>query len=1008
MDHNLGYTTNTRDVPIGVFLAMIESDIKKLIQTHGHKNCGLRHVELCEKIRKIIYDNKNIVFQHMSPISKKKWNSDWDSRRSKYFNKLFQEEGFINMCFPTKYTNNPSLYQLMSKHIDFCKKKDEWRATLEKTSEYSECVNYNSWIETERKSFTVAYLKNVKDFTLPTVTKYFSTKEHPKGHDPLETYRKSKLNCTKYYPPKRSHPQKPIAKGPAKSLHPLTAPDVRKESQGKGGSSMPDRGVGIEKKHSDAKILPKTEPSASDSLTSLSKTKVHGTDNGQDADLKTKGTVSPINAQGAKGQHHEATDRKGQSPQQLPEPPSSISPKDSLAANVPDTLPPLVKDQVTVPDSTPSTTSATSHTTHSTQNVQSSLTSDVSLAQPQPPDVAAVIDQYSKEPTPPDPVGKSTDQDASLISALGPHSTLDPGLVSVPAAASNSSVSAILSTTVSTTSASTAGSSPDQDLHLITITPQSTATTPISTTPILTQTTTAMLDSSTSTVSSLGAKPIPGIIGITSTTDEHGKPKASTVSDSQNPNFVSSKKQNDTIPHPINAQSPGAKANLNINQSPSPPLGTPHDTPLGSHPGPPSVLSTGMSPERSPGVLPSLHDVVTNPDGNKITSPRKPPQQSKDTMQISGTFLPKGTEPSNKLSITLTKILPLTSIIPTIIIILTTITLLFLLYKYTPIGLFLGRRKRRKKRDLRRMFVIPEEPTYKSPYKTMNEWDDHNLGKEIMENDIHMKLLEIKRYKQTIQKKKKKKKTTLIEMHMEVLKQNKNDEWKLYKGDFLEICVRGFINQENETYQNIPKCALTVNNNNWIENHRNILEQWKKEEWFHILKNKWRNEKQKYKEKNDKLQENILNEQETHSIVSQKDIWKQWISKQATLIDTFKKEDWFKSMVYVQDKEKDNYCINEYNNITVTTETQLKNEKSNHENCRIKNIIQKLMVHIHMMVLEECIKEDIIKHKELCIDNFIEDIHNENNYDEKRNIPQCDTDDFKVLEFEEIHASRNK
>ncbi|SBT83244.1 STP1 protein, partial [Plasmodium ovale] len=209
-----------------------------------------------------------------------------------------------------------------------------------------------------------------------------------------------------------------------------------------------------------------------------------------------------------------------------------------------------------------------------------------------------------------------------------------------------------------------------------------------------------------------------------------------------------------------------------------------------------------------------------------------------------------------------------------------------------------------------------------------------------------------------------------------------------------------------KTIEDIQKQEILWNN--WIENHRNIVEQWKEKEWFHILKNKWRNEQQKYKEKNDKLRENILNEQETHSIVSQKDIWKQWISKQATLIDLFNKEDWFKLIVCVQNKEKDNYHINEYNNTSVTSKTGLKNEKMNHEQGRSKNIIQKLMVQIHMMVLEECIKEDIIKHKELCIDNFIEDIHNQYNYDEKRNIPQCDTDDFDVPEYEEIHTSRNK
>ncbi|SBT56869.1 STP1 protein [Plasmodium ovale wallikeri] len=308
--------------------------------------------------------------------------------------------------------------------------------------------------------------------------------------------------------------------------------------------------------------------------------------------------------------------------------------------------------------------------------------------------------------------------------------------------------------------------------------------------------------------------------------------------------------------------------------------------------------------------------------------------------------------------------------------------------------------------------------------KALHEWEDHNLLAQTVENDVYIKLLKINRYKQEMKKRKKENKKTLIEVHMEVFEEYKNDEWELHKGDFLEICLRGFINEDNDNYQNFPNSKLTINNinektiediqkqeilwNNWIEDHRNILEQWKKEEWFHILKNKWIKEQQKYKENNNKLQENILNEEEKHSIVILKEIWKQWIEKQATLIDMFNKEDWFKSMVYVQDKEKDNYHINEYNNISLTSKTELKNEKMNHEHGISKNIIQKLMVQIHMMVLEECIKDDIIKHKELCIDNFIEDIHNQNNYDEKRNMPKCYTHDFSVPEYEEIHISTNK
>ncbi|SBT55220.1 STP1 protein [Plasmodium ovale wallikeri] len=218
--------------------------------------------------------------------------------------------------------------------------------------------------------------------------------------------------------------------------------------------------------------------------------------------------------------------------------------------------------------------------------------------------------------------------------------------------------------------------------------------------------------------------------------------------------------------------------------------------------------------------------------------------------------------------------------------------------------------------------------------------------RQIVENDAYTKLLKINRYKQEMQKRKKKNKKTLIEVHMEVLEEYKSDEWELHKGDFLEICLRGFINDESHLYSNFPNSKLTINSinektiediqkqdilwNNWVEDHRHILEKWKKEDWFQNLKNKWRNEEQKYKEKNNKLQKNISNEQDTHSIVSQKEIWKQWISKQATLVDMFNKEDWFKSIVYAQDKKKDNHRINEYNNNSVTSKSELKNEKSNH------------------------------------------------------------------------------
>ncbi|SBT57883.1 hypothetical protein POVWA2_082140 [Plasmodium ovale wallikeri] len=186
-----GYSIYTHYINPEFFISMIASDIKELIHTYGHKNCGLRQEELCDKIKKLIPEKKKLIFEHMNALGQQKWSREWSKQRSKYFSKLYDEEGFINMCFPKTYQNNPILNQLMSKHIDFCKEKDKRLLDLQKNSEFSVCKQYNRWIDTQRTAFTLEYLKNVNKFNVQTVDKYFITKDHPGGHDPRGTYHKS-------------------------------------------------------------------------------------------------------------------------------------------------------------------------------------------------------------------------------------------------------------------------------------------------------------------------------------------------------------------------------------------------------------------------------------------------------------------------------------------------------------------------------------------------------------------------------------------------------------------------------------------------------------------------------------------------------------------------------------------------------------------------------------------------------------------------------------------------
>ncbi|SBS99419.1 STP1 protein [Plasmodium ovale curtisi] len=1030
-----GYTTNTRDVDIVVFLHMIKGDIKKLIHKYGHKKCGLRHEELCEEIKKVILEKKEIVFEIMDTPGRKKWRNDWDSKREGFFNNLFEGEGFINMCYPKNYKNNPSLYQLKSKHIQFCKERDVRKAAVEKNNKYNECVRYNKWVIAETTSLTREFLNNVRVSSLPTVKKYFITKAHPRGYDPRDTYPKSKLDCTIYNPPPRSHPQMPLAKTPTNSLNPPTAHDVRHESQRKGGSSLPGRDGRIEITKNHVKKLPQAEHSASDSQTySLTNTKVDGTPNIQHTDLKPKDTGTSVNKDDKK---KESTPIQGQAPANSPSTAQAVvpppHPKDAALTPITQSVPEpatttsLIPTLVTVKDlissQTPVTSPSLTITSYSSANSGSPLLSD-----PLPPIV--VTKDQDKQP-------QST---TTPVTSANIHSTETLPAPSVAVPSLDQSQPPPKSTPPAITALQESGIPASSSASTFTNTVTSTSTAPPAVT-ISTMSTTAKPISSvkedTSAPSSQESPPTSAAVGPEATASATARDPQQTVIPA--PTSLSG---SDTAKFSVQMNpdgDPGTKSAAVVLPNPKGPIKA-ADNQLSNDtqqtPGNPSKTRVTIphskvqrtpyqidqqNNTRAPQHPPNIGVVPSTPDksGASVNTPivnTKTPSMDDSTVR---------TNKNDNPSITPEGIPPLTHIIPTLLIILGTLTLLFQLYKYTPLGFLLGRRRKRKKRDLRRIFEIPEKPAYESPNITVHEWEDHNLVGQTKENDVFIKLLKINKYKQEMQKRKKKNKKTLIEVHMEVLEESKNNEWELHKGDFLEICLHGFINEESDTYSKLSDSELTVNNtnkdetveniqkqeilwNNWIENQRNILEQWKEKEWFHILKNKWRNEQQKYKEKNDKLQENILNEQETYSIVSQKEIWKQWISKQANLIDLFNKEDWFKSMVYVQDKEKDNYHVNEYKNTSITSQTELKNEKTNYEHCRGKNIIQKLMVQIHMMVLEECIKKDIIKHKELCIDNFIEDIHNQNNYDEKRNILQCDTDDFDVLEFQEIQTSRNK
>ncbi|SBS89468.1 STP1 protein, partial [Plasmodium ovale curtisi] len=893
MADDSGYTTITHGTDIGVFLAIIRGDIKNLIRKYGHKNCGLRHEELCEEIKKVIPEKKKIVFEIMDIHGRKKWMNDWNRVRNEFFNKLFEEEGFINVCYPYKKIGNPSLYQLKSRHIQFCKERDTRRAAVRANPLYSECVNYNSWINKETTKLILEFLRNVKDYTLPSVTSYFSTKTQPKGYDPRETYRNSKLDCKKFNPPTRSHPQGPVEKAPISSPHPPKTPNIKQGSKEKNGISVPDVDRGATKIKHDVSIpLRPKSPTVDSGLPSSTKIQTDDAVNGKHTGVKSKAPVPPIKGDSEK---KEATlmhpqESAGSTPTVQTKPPlrAKTPPQSQTSSSLPkDTNPPPVIQHL--PSST-ATTSSTSPLLTVKDTTSSKIT-------PTSPSLTIIPDTsiISGSPSPPDqhfpplpPATKGHDN----VSHTTPGTSSDTHAITHPTISVPSTT--LVDSSLSQLQVPVLNASPVVTAPEVLGTPASSSASTITTT--FTTTTTALPSVTVSTMST-EQSPIPSTIQVPGIPRIPEAPPAPSLSGTEI-TTPAVDPQKTPLSSPTTAdRDTGAKSPGDILPKPKDPIKAPDmqlskNTEQGT-----GHVSNALAPITNSNLQSTIHHIdqqvspievqhapkigvvslASDKSGSSVTAPKvnikttpKDDSKVRTNKNDNSNIIPEG-------------IPPLTHIIPTLLLILGTLTLLFQLYKYTPFGFLLGRRRKRKKQNLKRIFEILEKRTYEYPNITMHEWEDHNLGGKTVENDAYIKLLKINRYKQEMEKSKKKNKTTLIEVHMEVLEENKKDEWELHKRDFLEICLRGFINEENETYQKFANSELIVNNiknektiediqkqqnlwNSWIENHRNILEEWKKDEWFLILKNEWRKEKNICQEKIYNLEENILNEQETHSI----------------------------------------------------------------------------------------------------------------------------------------------
>ncbi|SBT59407.1 STP1 protein [Plasmodium ovale wallikeri] len=123
----------------------------------------------------------------------------------------------------------------------------------------------------------------------------------------------------------------------------------------------------------------------------------------------------------------------------------------------------------------------------------------------------------------------------------------------------------------------------------------------------------------------------------------------------------------------------------------------------------------------------------------------------------------------------------------------TAITIFYLLSKYTSFGLLFDKKKKKKK--LKRQLEIKKIPEESTSFDKITNYSVNDMPYENKTHDDNNIYTKIKIQKSIINKnislpkKKKNKGKAIIDIHMEMLNECKNDEWELNKNDFLEICL---------------------------------------------------------------------------------------------------------------------------------------------------------------------------------------------------------------------------
>ncbi|SBS94614.1 STP1 protein, partial [Plasmodium malariae] len=347
-----------------------------------------------------------------------------------------------------------------------------------------------------------------------------------------------------------------------------------------------------------------------------------------------------------------------------------------------------------------------------------------------------------------------------------------------------------------------------------------------------------------------------------------------------------------------------------------------------------------------------------------------------------------------------------------------------LISSYALIGM-LKKKKNIKRRQLKFLrILLPSLSDKKSKYLTHDHtesslYDEEQIIKKLKIHE-HVMIKNINTLKQ-----KKDRHKTIIEVHMEVLEELRNEEWEYKKKEFLVICLEMFETEKHKSYPNLINEDLIVENtksindiekkiilcNKWIREYSNISEKLKKTDWFNYLKNEWKNEKASIKNSVE-LKMNFSNKNQKFSFLEkEKDLWKKWISNKRIIIEQYLKQECYVGLTQEFLNVSDE-CVNEEikNNISLLNTKKLHKKESYEELCNYikKKLLAKHCILVFIMILEDCEKEDFIENEESHLNSSINEWKAEINLGRKsyvaKEIIDVNSDILEDRENAKIHA----